>query len=170
MLDDIAREVNVYDSSVTTGSTPLDIILSEKGLLCQQRGITLSSVADGGAVSLMSPSDIYALFGNLIDNAIEAVEREEDPERRCIFVVVRRAIGHVSIHVENYCSTPVTFVDGLPQTTKDDQTNHGYGTKSIRLITSKYGGAVTMGQVDGVFHANILMPPPEDQSGGTASP
>ena len=165
ILDEISREVNVYDTAVTTGNTPLDVILSEKGLLCEQRGITLSSVADGEAVAFLDPSDVYALFGNLLDNAIEAVEREEDPECRSIFVVVRRAMGQASIHVENNCSAPVELADGLPKTTKNDRLNHGFGTKSIRSIVERYGGTLVMKQEDGVFHADIIMQLPDAPSG-----
>lgn len=160
ILDEISREVNVYDTNVTTGNTPLDVILSEKGLLCEQRGITLSSVADGDAVASLDSSDVYALFGNLLDNAIEAVGCE-DPECRSIFVVVRKAMGQASIHVENHCSTSVEFANGLPKTTKGDRLNHGFGTRSIRSIVERYGGTLVMRQEDGVFHADIIMPLPE---------
>ncbi len=63
-LADVAREVDVYDAAVHTGNEALDTILTEKSLVCQREGITLTCVADGSALDFMAPADIYALFGN----------------------------------------------------------------------------------------------------------
>lgn len=57
---------------VHTGNDALDAILSEKGLACEQGGIAFRCMADGAAVGFMAPTDIYSLFGNALDNAIEA--------------------------------------------------------------------------------------------------
>jgi hypothetical protein len=57
IFDDIAKEVRVYDSTVSTGNDALDVILSEKSLVCERRGITLSCMADGSAISFMQPTE-----------------------------------------------------------------------------------------------------------------
>ncbi len=161
VLADMEREVEVYDSAVKSGNDALDTILTEKGLVCQRDGITLSCIADGAALGFMDAVDLYSLFGNALDNAIEAVERLDDPERRSVSVIVRRAGDMVSVHVENFFDGQVRFGDdGLPVTRKEDQANHGFGTRSMRLIVERYGGTISANVTDDVYHVNALIPLP----------
>ena len=162
VLDDIAREVDVYDSTVRTGNEALDIILTEKSLVCRRERVTLSCVADGAALGFMSAADIYSLFGNALDNAIEAVGRLEDPARRSISLVVRQVAGVVSIHIENPFAGTVEMRDGLPATTKDDEVNHGFGVRSMRLTVERYGGTLAILAEDGHFHVNAIVPIPRE--------
>ena len=159
VLDDIEREVNVYDSTVETGNEALDTILTEKGLVCEQRGITLTCVADGSALSRLAPADLYALFGNALDNAIEAVSELDDPARRSISLSVRAVVGVAAIHVENYvASAPRLAGDGLPETTKGDRLNHGFGTRSMRTIAERYGGTLSLSYSEGIFRLDAMIP------------
>ena len=159
VLDDIEREVNVYDSAVETGNEALDTILTEKSLVCEQRGITLTCVADGSALTRLAPADLYALFGNALDNAIEAVSALDDAARRSISLTVRAVVGVAAIHVENYVAAAPRFsADGLPETTKGDRANHGFGTRSMRAIAERYGGTLSAGCEGGVFRLDVMIP------------
>ncbi|MBM6774565.1 ATP-binding protein [Olsenella profusa] len=161
-LADIAREVNVYDSVVETGNEALDTILTEKSLTCSGEGIVLTVMAEGSALDFMAPADIYSLFGNALDNAIEAVRAVEGAERRAITVSVQRRRRMVAVSVENCCaSTPRFATDGLPLTTKHDSTNHGFGMRSMRAIAERYGGSLHAGFEGGVFYLNVLLAMPE---------
>ena len=162
VLDDISREVGVYDSVVKSGNVALDTILTEKSLYCEKHGITLSCIADGEALGFVEPAELYSFFGNALDNAIEAVERLGDPERRSIALVVKRVGGMVSVHVENYFDGQVEFSgEGLPRTRKDDSASHGFGVRSMRMIVEGRGGSLTCRAVDDVFHLDALIPVPE---------
>ena len=48
--------------------------------------------------------------------------------------------------------------DGLPITTKEDSSYHGYGVKSIYLIVDKYNGNVSFKEKNNMFSLNILIP------------
>ena len=50
------------------------------------------------------------------------------------------------------------FADGLPQTTKGDTVNHGFGLRSMRGIVARHGGTMTVRAEDGVFSLNALVP------------
>lgn len=165
VLADIAREVNVYDSVVETGNEALDTILTEKSLACSSENIVFTVMAEGSALGFMAPADIYALFGNALDNAIEAVRSVEDPERRAITLSVQRRQRMVAINVENYCVGDRSFVDGLPRTTKSDELNHGFGVRSMRSIATRYGGSLHAGVEGGVFYLNVLLAIPEEYEG-----
>ena len=153
---EIEHAVEIYDSVIKTGNDALDVILTEKGLLCNKNGIKLACMADGTALDFMSSSDLYSLFGNALDNAIEAVKKVEDRNKHTISFVVRKKHDFVSVNINNYYANDVTVVDGLPVTTKEDRRFHGYGLKSIRLIVEKYDGDLSFLTVDGVFYLNIL--------------
>ena len=160
VLADIAREVNVYDSTVHTGNEVLDTVLTEKSLLGEREGITLSCIADGEALGFMGPAEIYSLFGNAIENAFEAVRQVEDPEKRVVSLMVKRVAGMVSIHVENPFVGTVAFNGDVPISSKGDDLNHGFGFKSMRLITERYGGTLTAATDGGLFKLNALIPEP----------
>lgn len=159
-LDDLAREVSIYDSAVKTGNDALDTILTEKSLVCERRGITLSRIVDGASLDFVAPSDLYAFFGNLLDNAIEAVSSLDDLDRRSISLVVKRHGTMVTIHEENYYEGELSFLDGLPRTTKGDELNHGFGTRSMRLIAEKYEGSLVIGAQRHIFRLDAVIPLP----------
>ena len=161
VLDDLAREVRIYDSGVKTGNEALDTILTEKRLVCESRGITLTCIADGGALAHVAPADLYAFFGNALDNAIEATSELADPARRTVTLVIRRAMGCASVHVENFYEGARRFsADGMPQTTKGDKASHGFGTRSMRQIAERYGGSFAAVAEDGTYRVDALIPLP----------
>ena len=152
--------VNVYDTSIQTKNAALDVVLSRKALVCSSQHITLTCLADGRRLGFMEDSDIYALFGNILDNAIESAQCIRDPERRIISFTVSARGDLLLIECKNFFVNPVTIRDGLPVTTKEDKDYHGYGTRSIRMLTEKYGGDLKISADDGVFLLSILLPIP----------
>lgn len=157
-LEDLASEIAIYDSAVKTENPALDVILTEKGLVCSGEKITLAVIADGRALECLEPQEIYSLFGNALDNAIEAVRGIEEPERRLISLNVRRSGTMCVINVENSCDAAPAFRDGVPVTTKADAGSHGFGTRSMRGIVERHGGVLTFGCEDGIFHVDALLP------------
>lgn len=157
-IDELSRTVGLYDASAHTGNEALDVLLTNRALVCGQHGIAFERVVDGTALGFMRPTDVYALVGNAVDNAIEAVERLDGGAERYVRLTVRRDRGMALIHVENPFAGQVRFVDGLPRTSKDDTRNHGFGTRSMRMIAQRYGGAMTMTAQRGVFLVNIVLP------------
>lgn len=63
---------------------------------------------------------------------IEAVRDVTDAERRAIAVSVQRRGRMVAVSVENCCAhVPRIPEGGLPETTKNDRENHGFGMRSM---------------------------------------
>ena len=153
-IAEIEQAVQFYDSNIHTGNDTLDLVLTQKSFFCYHKGITLECIADGACMDFMKPPDLLSLFGNILDNAIEAVQAFE-PERRTISLRIGERGGNVFVHAENPCGE-LRFRDGLPQTTKADKAYHGFGVRSIRYIVKKYGGEVQMYGEEGKFHVDIL--------------
>ena len=130
-IRDLEKAINIYDTALRTGNEALDVLLMEKFMLCENKNIRLDCMIWGEGLSFMKQSDIYSLFGNAIDNAIEAVDKLSDVEKRCISVKGRADKGMFVIHIENFYEGDISFDSGLPQTTKKDKRYHGFGMKSI---------------------------------------
>ncbi len=159
-LDQIEQGIRTYEAQNQTGNKVLDAILTQKSAWCLDHGITLTSVADGSALGFMSAVDLSALFGNLLDNAIEGVSCLPDPDQRLIHLSVSQQKGFLRIRVENRCVDGLTVDNELPRTTKKDKGRHGYGLKSIRATAEKYGGSMTLKAENGWFVLGVLIPRP----------
>lgn len=152
--------ISIYDSGVQTSNPALDVILTEKGLLCGRKEIELTCSANGSILSFMSEQDVYSLFGNALDNAIDAADAISDPERRLIDVSVRRMGQMAVIQVRNFYEGELRQEGGSLGSTKGGGL-HGYGTKSMRLVAERYGGSITFDARDGLFRVHVLLPIPE---------
>ena len=154
----IEDAVLFYESAVKTGNETLDLILMDKLLYCQEHEIKLTCVGDGEKLSVLDTMDIYALFGNALDNAIESVMGETQRERRIVSFRIGSRGDFISIHFENYLGHPVKLSKGLPVTTKADRQYHGFGMLSIRHIVQKYNGSMSVRTDDNLFRLDILIP------------
>ncbi|MBO4990015.1 MAG: sensor histidine kinase [Clostridia bacterium] len=150
--------LELRDTEIRTGNEVLDVVLMEKHIRCMREGIPMTCLADGEAVAFMSSSDLCMLFGNALNNAIEAEEKQKE-EDRFVSVLIKREKAFVRIYVENFWKGEVELKDGLPvSSSKDNKEEHGFGTKSIRHIVRKYGGNVTASVRDEIFTLSILFP------------
>ena len=161
-IEEIKQTVKSYEGMMGTGSKALDVVLAEKKLLCDRYGVGMSCIVDGQALAFISPPDLYGLFGNALDNAIESVLRES-PDLRQISLSVRQNKNMVFVHMENACSRVVTFDRNGLVVEEDSGTAHGYGLKSMKYITEKYGGTMRLGWKDGVFTLDLAFVPPDNR-------
>ena len=162
-LQGMEEAVNRYDTIARTGNESLDLVLSEKSMLCQAKQITFSYIADGARLNHMEAADIYTLFGNATDNAIEYLQKLSDPEKRFLHLSVKRQGTMVSIHVENYYEGPALSGDAaLPRTTKENKSYHGFGLRSIQMTAEKYGGEMSVHTRDHLFCLDVVLPCPPD--------
>ncbi|MFR4549042.1 MAG: ATP-binding protein [Bifidobacterium breve] len=157
----VEDSIRIYDSIFRTGNEAMDVLLTEKSLYCSANAVTLTCMVDGNALDFMEASDLYALFSNILDNAIESAVKLDDPGRRTISLTVR-TIGKLLICEEqNYYAGELTMRDGLPVTTKSDTRFHGFGMRSIAYQVRKYQGELRITGKDGVFSMTVILPLPE---------
>ena len=157
-LNDMEQVIEAYDTTVRTGNPALDVILTEKSVSCRSKGIGFTCMAEGSGLAYMEPADLYALFGNALENAIEATEQLEDPAQKQISITVRPVNGFYSVQIQNYTRAPLQLEHGLPQTSKADAQNHGYGVRSMQLLVEKYGGELSFRQEGEIVSLYLLLP------------
>lgn len=156
-LAGLSAAVSAFDSVFHTGNETLDIILNEKNDDCIRRGIRFTCMGDGSAFAHIKPADLYSLFGNALDNAIEAVDRLEDAEKRAVNLRLASENG-AEIDLMNYFSGKLTLREGLPVTTKKDNVYHGFGVRSMQLTVQNYGGEMRFSSQGDVFRLHIRFP------------
>ena len=157
-LKELEQSVMIYDSIVKTGNSTIDTVLTEKSLVCERNEIVLTCIADGECLKFMDTIDLYTIFGNLLDNAIESVRKLGDPKKRVISVSIFSKADLVLIQCENYYEGELTFVNGLPKSTKASSGYHGYGINGIKQTAEKYGGFLTLETGNHIFLLRITIP------------
>lgn len=160
-LEALNQAIDAYDTAVDTGSEPLNVLLAEKRLLCQSKQIAFDVMADGRALAFLRTSDLYALLGNLLDNAVTAAGKVSDPAMRYIRLEIARRREMVITHCENSCipADLPDLRDGLPlPDPRKENGPHGFGLQTIRIIVERYGGSCRVSAGADTFTINLLFP------------
>ncbi|HJB91877.1 MAG TPA: GHKL domain-containing protein [Candidatus Eisenbergiella merdigallinarum] len=156
MAQTLRSQIADYEDYVHTGNEFLDIILKDKAAKAREKRIDFSALVDFRGMDFMEPLDISTIFGNAVDNAIEASERLPE-DQRLITVKAERIRDMLIITMENH------ILPGTPQaagTTKKDRFAHGFGIPNIRKAVEKYGGQCSFQQEERTWRLKILIPIP----------
>ncbi len=105
----------------------------------------------------MSEADVYSLFGNLIENAINSVMSLQK-DNRIISLTVKAKDNLLSINSHNYYSGNLRMGNGIPLTPNPKDNYRGFGIKSMMLIVKKYDGTIAFNAKDQIFSINIFFP------------
>ncbi len=157
VVRDIEETIKKYETLYKTGNDALDTIMTEKMIFCNSRRIQMSCLLEGKELSFMKDEDIYVLFGNIIDNAIDAVMKLEE-DKRVISLQVKKIDNSLIIYETNHYSE-IKIKNGFLQTTKEDKMWHGFGLKSIKHICEEYGGTLVIQAENNVFTLNAMFLP-----------
>lgn len=156
MAETLRSQIADYEDYVHTGNEFLDIILKDKAAKAREKQIDFSAMVDFHGIDFMEPLDISTIFGNAIDNAIEASENL--PEyKRLITVKAERVRDMLLITIENNTPPGNHLTEG---TTKKDRFVHGFGIPNIKKAVEKYGGQCSFQQEGRTYRLNILIPCP----------
>ena len=114
-----------------------------------------------GDLLFMKDVDLYSCIGNALDNAITAVEKVPEEDKKLIALSLVRKNGMLCLHIENYYVGELDIRGGILRTTKEDKRSHGIGMRSIEMIAKKYDGSVSFSGEDHIFRLNIVFAVPE---------
>ena len=152
---EILDKLNSVNSYIETGNSLMNHILNEKLNLARSRGISVKAEIENLSFSAMESIDFSALLSNMLDNAVEASEKEPSPE---IIIQIARRRGYETILVKNRTEHSVLSEDPELHSTKADKAAHGMGVPQIRAICGKYGGMCDLYEEDGYFCAASFIP------------
>ncbi len=155
-LDRMMKSIERYDIRVNTGNDVLDVLLTQKMDLCIQRNINLTCSLGGTDFSFVEEFDLYALFHNALDNAINAVMALPNERDRYIILSAKQDENIVTIHMENPSTGEITYNEGLP-ISHGDPKYHGFGMKSMLHTAERYHGTLAIKQENNLFMLDILL-------------
>lgn len=142
--------------SQTSGNSIIDAIVAYKATVCYNKEIHIEYFLEKLPELYIDLIDISSVISNLLDNAVEAAEKTENPH---IIIKILTCRKYLTIFVKNsYCDDfqPITE-NGELITTKSDRYLHGYGMQIVNEIATKYDGDCQM-QLDGsYFITNVLL-------------
>lgn len=165
-ISEAEKSILFYQNLVYTENEALNTILAEKGLFCSENNIDFHCSVDDIDLSFIRLSDLYAILGNAIDNAIEYVKDQKDDALRSISLRMNQTGSFVSIQISNplsskdlhyYESKENLSSHKLLPSTKKDTLYHGFGLKSIRYLAEKYSGHMEYFGEDGLFTLQIIL-------------
>ncbi len=154
----LQRESGAYLSSPSqrfeTGNGIVDAILLEK----QKRAETVNTVIEfDGAVPTekIAPTDLCVIFGNTLDNAIEACQGVEQNDQNVISVSCRSAGGFVFVNIKNPVKENVSISHNVIKTSKKNKSEHGFGLYSLKKAAKKYNGTMKLSCENNIFSVDL---------------
>lgn len=154
-LSVVLDKLNKVYSYIHTGNSVMNYIINSKLESAQRENINYKVEIENLEFKKMGSVDFSALLGNILDNAIEACGREEQP---FLEVTIKKKRNYDTILVKNHISTSVLKTNTSLDTSKTDTDNHGIGMKQIKEITEKYEGILDIYEEQGMFCVNVMIP------------
>lgn len=154
MIEEIEEQIKDYENYYRTGNDFLNIILREKRQEANENSIDFSvsiRFQDGGFIQ---PLDISTIFGNALDNALEA-SLKLPPEQRLITVKADRFRDMLSIIIENNVTEEYRTA---ARNKKKDAFLHGFGLSNIQKSVRKYDGQYSVQYTKQQYVLSILIP------------
>lgn len=151
--EQLGKEVQSVDI-IDTGNTLINAVLNIKYLEAKEKGIIIPFIADNLKGIKISDSDLVTILTNVLDNAIEAVEKCD--EKRIVFKIIKD-YNTLIIDSTNPYKGKIKDEDNF-LTTKNDKKNHGFGLANIKKTVEANNGNCFIDTEGGNFHISITLP------------
>lgn len=138
-----------------TNIPAIDTAVSEKSKRCEELGITLDMHIEPLPETKILPIDLSSVISNILDNAIEAAQKCEDP---VIALRIFKYKSYLAVICENPTNTVPRVVNGSLATTKNNSGGgHGYGVEIINEICKNNNGRFQYEFDNKVFKASAFL-------------
>lgn len=147
----LRHDIRQYENYYRTGNKILDIIIKEKCSTAKKYNIEIDDNIDLSGINFLEALDISTIFGNLIDNAIEANTKLSTDQTKYIKISAAKKQHFLVICIQNSKA-----FEG-----KKKKVIHGYGLLNVTNAVHKYSGEITTIDGDKEYTVNIIIPIPE---------
>ena len=151
----INQKIEDVQTLIQTGNSYVDSMINTKITLARSEKVdvkcTILSKMEG-----IDDLEFCTVFGNLMDNAIEA-ERKVTGKKE-IIIFVEEKMGYLRLEIQNKIEKSVLNENSSLNTTKKDTSSHGIGHKSIKRTMQKVGGALKYYETGDLFCAEAVFP------------
>ena len=154
-LQDMSRQMKkIRNMLYITGDNLLDLILNDKlshlerkakiivnGKFCQKLNI--------------SEMDVCTIFSNLIQNAVEEINQQEEGWFK---LQIQSGKQYTEVVIQNSVRQEVMLQrNGLPRTIKDDKRSHGLGLQNVKSAIEGNGGIFEITSREDKFEVRIQL-------------
>ncbi|MDK2586001.1 ATP-binding protein [Romboutsia sedimentorum] len=150
---------NQLNQEFYTKNMILDSILRVKKSICIEKGIDFLVDMDFSKNNSMDMVDVCTIFSNVIDNAIEACDKIDEPNISKKIILKSKYIdGLCIILIENTKINEVKKRKKLFLTNKENSNMHGIGLTNVKRTVEKYFGEVIFTHSKNTFIVKIMIP------------
>lgn len=161
-MDDYLRNMEGIALDVcgdVTGNKAVDALLYQKRKRAKEENIRWDCDVQIPKGCGINEFDLCVLFGNILDNALEACERMQCDECGFIHVQAGTVKKCFLIEVKNSMDRTEKYAEG--STDKEHPQEHGFGLLNVGDVVDKYDGVVNTKAGQGIFAISILLPLPD---------
>lgn len=152
-LDELQEPIKEITDTIWTGDETVDYLINSKATAATVNQIHLQVQVEFPRHTNIKSADLCAILGNLLDNALEAVEKIPNPGQRRIQLIIRRINQMLVIKVENHYMEIPAMGNGYLKSSKTVSGLHGWGLKSAQAAAEKYDGMLRTSYEEGIFRA-----------------
>ena len=153
MLDSANTDIYSTTNSLLkfdTGNGIVDALLADKQQKAASSNIKI--VFEGAVVTEnITATELCVIFGNTIDNAIEACKKIDIEIEKIINIICKCNSGFLFLNMSNPVREPIIIKNNLPATTKDEKSLHGFGLYSLDKVIKKHHGELNLSCSDSTF-------------------
>lgn len=155
-IQDLYHELTLYGIQEWTGIEILDYLLTQKVKKAQQKQIEIQIESSRIGSLPFSDLEMVAVFGNLLDNAIEACEKINIGERQ-IYLLIKQKNRMFFLEVINNAEQGGEKRNKKNTEEKKKGGIHGYGLKSVCQIVERHKGQITCKLTEGKYSVIIMV-------------
>lgn len=160
-LKEISDDILEDTTKVWSGNVVVDLMLNTKKAYAEAQGTNVEIDTEVMTNFPLGNRETISLFGNLLDNAIEACERMTKGEK-WVRIKMRKHHELLSIEVENSIEEIPKERNGSLISNKMERGGHGYGMSNIRHIVDKYDGTYSYQISENTFLTSVAFFDNED--------
>lgn len=149
-LDELAI---VSSEEISTGNAALDAIINTKKNIAKNKNIKFIINIQIPENIFVDAIDICMIFGNALDNCIEACEKVKETER---WISVSIVYDDDSL-IAKISNSSVKNKNQFLYTTKPDKSNHGFGIENIESALAKYKHISRFEEKESEFHLSFII-------------
>lgn len=162
-IEKLDETIQTLDYQFYTGNVVTDVIINDKYQKAVKAGIEFQVKFVYEETNTIPVFDIGIILNNLLDNAIEACEKQKQ-EQRYIHLILKKKNQFLLIEVENSFDGELRWEDGdsIPMTMKqsdlpDILMEHGIGLKNVKDVAERYLGDMSIKIKDKVFKVTVML-------------
>lgn len=140
-LQDLTAHYENIHNAISVNNCIADAILNKYYYEAQNYGIELTVTGHFPSECNLPAYDICTIFSNLLENALKAVI---DCGGKNISVGCRYTDTEILLSIENDSDYVELDADGMPRTSKNDVSQHGFGLKNVQQCVRQNNGHMSI--------------------------